>query len=305
MPKQLSTALTIVLTFFMTLALNTAVNFYTSDKGAVGVSRSIMVGGKIMSVISIENYSRDFLEGVAVEIPTGIATSDVTADGAVAIVDVPGTQQPRTRLVRINQIPPRLVTRVFVPAPDAAAAQLVRVVNSDAAGLRLRRDDELESPLRQALLSALVIASMYALFAVGTTYYANRTTKSVQAQADLLEKQVKIAKRRLDDVETRMTKQRLLLQARLTDHSRELEFWRNTIRALLNSGPAGGQKAEEVVAQVTESLKTFGATPDRTFDAVRVAAAWLLEAEAKATEVSKHHATVGQAQSGANNEEAG
>ncbi|MCJ8008131.1 hypothetical protein ACFFF5_10875 [Lederbergia wuyishanensis] len=58
------------------------------------------------------------------------------------------------------------------------------------------------------------------------------------------------------EINSRHAKLRLLYNAKLNDYSKELNFWRNTIRRILYQLPDGKSKAEEVIKSVSSALKT-------------------------------------------------
>lgn len=286
MNKSLGTVGSVVLTFFVTLVLNTLLNFYTSEKGSVSVSRPIQIDGSRVVVVTMENQSSDFLNGLVIEIPAGVKTTSLVAEPAITIEDV-ASSQGKQKLLKLGQISPRLVSRLFVPIPEGT----VRIANADASGVALRQDDRLESPLRIALLSALFVAVLYALVEGVSTFHASRKRKALREEIASLRKDhdaaAADAKQVRSDLEgevksvnARVAKHRILLQARLFDYSKELEFWRNTIRSLLLDSGSDKRTPEELISKVTASLGTYGTkSSGESYETIRVAARWLSEAE--------------------------
>jgi hypothetical protein len=278
--NSFNTIVSVGITFIVTLVLNSALNYYASDRGTIGISRSVPIEGKSLTVVTIENYSREFLDGVALEIPTSIPLENLFSDTPVMFVDAPLPHQAKSRSVRINQISPRLVTRVFIPAPIGASSPLIRIANPEASGVSLRRDDELESPLRKAVLSALVVAVLYAVFTLVNAFISRRDTKALRGEVEGLSSQAKRLSSRVNDVETRAAKHRLLLQARLFDYSKELEHWRNAFKTLVLSSGGKSNSAEAAIREVTKMLGTHGTRePAEGFESIRVAAGWLSDIE--------------------------
>jgi hypothetical protein len=87
----------------------------------------------------------------------------------------------------------------------------------------------------------------------------------------------------LKAAEARLAKHRLLLLARISDYSRELDFWRNTVRKMLVDRGGSISGADELIAGITRQLKTYGASEhgDAPFDAIMVAAEMLRDTERK------------------------
>ena len=57
--------------------------------------------------------------------------------------------------------------------------------------------------------------------------------------------------------------------SRISDYSKELEFWKDTVRKILLSGGIGKEPAEETLTSVVALLRTYG-TQGRAEDSVRV-----------------------------------
>lgn len=81
------------------------------------------------------------------------------------------------------------------------------------------------------------------------------------------------------DAAQRLTRIRVLLMARLDDYSRELEFWRNTIRKLVLASGEDRKSAEQLLKQVSKSLGTHHTGQYEDFEALRVAAKLLTRAD--------------------------
>lgn len=288
------------ITFVVTLTLNAALNYYTSDKGAVSVSSQVRLGSTSVSVVTIENQSADFLSGLVLEVPTGLIVASITTDPAMVIEEVPSAVKGTTKLLKLSQIGPRHVSRIFVPLPDTAVPGSVRLANLEAAGLSLRMDDRLESPLRNALFSAFFVALLYAAFEAISAYLLSRRQKELSKKMDELNEKHHAAsteskkahesiEKDVDRLRTLLSKQRLLLQARLNDYSKELSFWRNAVRTLLLQSGASPEVGESLVERVTSELKTFGtrAETEKQFETLRIAGRWLAEAEADLAEPKK------------------
>jgi len=287
MDKSLNTVASVMVTFITTLFLNTAINYFASDRGAVSVSAPITIDGRTVTVVSVENYSAEFLQGVALELPATVPLSAIASDGPVKLSEPPGPYPSGTRLVTLDQLSPRLLTRLFITWPQGAASVTPRIANISAPGLRVRHENELESPLRNALISGLVVAIAYALVTVAVGAYASRRIAQLREELTSVQAKVKEQDERnvtfsdkVRKVEARMAKTRLLLQARLFDYAKELDFWRNTMAKLLLAHGGAQKSASDLIDAVTDSLKTFGTRePPRDFEAVRIAAAWLASAE--------------------------
>lgn len=253
----------------------------------MSVGKPIVIDGKRVIVVSLENYTSDFIQGIALEVPAVVPLSAFVSDSPVQLTEPSPPYPAGTRLVSVGHIPPRLVSRLFITWPQSLSDAAPRIVNSSASGVRIRHENELESPLKSALITAAIVAAAYAAISAALAAYAKREIGIVREDIDRLkgeiERKSKISdelRNSIQKVEARVAKQRLLLMARLTDYSKELNFWRNAVSKLLLAKGADIKTANELIESVTEALGTHGTKQSpRDFEAVQVAAAWLAEAE--------------------------
>ena len=138
MTKFLGPIGSVAITFFVTLFLNTVANYYANEKGAIGLSRPIEINNARFVVMTIENHSADFLTGIVIEVPTTVTAMSIVADPAISVDEIassPGKQ----KLLKIGQISPRVVSRLFIPVPNGLPETTVRLVNREASGVTLRQ----------------------------------------------------------------------------------------------------------------------------------------------------------------------
>lgn len=292
MLKTIGSVGMIVTTFFVTLILNTAVNYYARDKGTVSISEPVPIGNIESRVVTIENYSSETLDGLVLEVPKSVEVAAITTKPAMSVEAIPSVANGNTRLLKVSQIHPRYVSRIFIAIPIGEANSVVRVSNLESSGLTSRYDDRLESPLKFALYAAFLVAFLYAIVEAISLYIASKEREKLHEKIDnlrrdssqeikQLERRSELMDKKADRLGTLLTKQRLLLQARMFDYSKELSFWRNSVRSLLLQRGGTTQGADELFRQVTDSLNTFGtkAKDEHSYENLKVAIRWLSEAE--------------------------
>lgn len=295
MTKTIGSVGTVVITFFVTLILNTAVNYYARDKGTISVSEPMVIGERESRVVTIENYSSESLDGLVLEVPREISISGVSTKPAMKVEEISSAASGKTKLLAVSNIHPRYVSRIFITSPEGEFSGAVKVSNYESSGLSLKYDERLESPLKFALFAALFVAILYAIVEAVSLYVAakerdklhkkiddlrresDQATKDIRRKAELMDKKAN----GLSDL---LAKQRLLLQARIYDYSKELSFWRNTVKTFLIQRGCTDKSAEELVEHVTSSLKTFGtkSNDEHSYESMKIAARWLSESEKEA-----------------------
>lgn len=79
----------------------------------------------------------------------------------------------------------------------------------------------------------------------------------VKGDANNLQNKFKETETKIEEAKTESLKKQILLQAKLNDYRKELNFWRNTIRKVIYELPNGEKKAEEIFKSISTSLKTY------------------------------------------------
>jgi hypothetical protein len=282
MGKYFNITITVLITFILTLTLNTAVEYLNDPKGTVSVSDTTLINGQAYVIVTCANYTDNLINGLLMKTPKTITLSDIFASEPVELVESAITR-PSRRYFQISKIPPHTITRLTIHVVNQEPDILVSVMNAESLGLKFKSEYDLTSHLWSALKNALISAAIYAVI-IFIFYYVHELNrnkiyweiknirKEAESQADFLRK-------RIEYLEAYYTKMKLLLLARISDYSKELSFWRNTIRLMI-AGKENNKNAEELINQIAESLKTHSPDADNLDqDAVKLVAAWIAEAE--------------------------
>jgi hypothetical protein len=282
MGKYFNITITVLITFILTLTLNTAVEYLNDPKGTVSVSDTTLINGQAYVIVTCANYTDNLINGLLMKTPKTITLSDIFASEPVELIESAITR-PSRRYFQISKIPPHTITRLTIHVVNQEPDILVSVMNAESLGLKFKSEYDLTSHLWSALKNALISAAIYAVI-IFIFYYVHELNrnkiyweiknirKEAESQADFLRK-------RIEYLEAYYTKMKLLLLARISDYSKELSFWRNTIRLMI-AGKENNKNAEELINQIAESLKTHSPDADNLDqDAVKLVAAWIAEAE--------------------------
>ena len=70
----------------------------------------------------------------------------------------------------------------------------------------------------------------------------------------------------MEELENRGARLKLLLLSRLHDYSKELTFWRDTVRKIIFQSTKQKTDVELIIETVTENLKTYGAKSGKEVD---------------------------------------
>jgi len=275
-----------IVTFIVTLFINTCIGYYSGDQGLATIGRPIMVDGKVVLPIDLENFSSKSIDGLLLQVPTEVEAASIARDTPVQITNGSDQAGGLARSVRVDRIEPQTRTSLLVVLRDAAKAPLVRVINAEELGFTFS-DGVPESKLHRAVKIGLIVAGIYTLISIALGFYANkittslheRVTKAEEVSEELHEKSEKL-RGELSGLRERQSKFKVLLLSRISDYSKELDFWRNAIKELLIRQGASASTSDELIKCVTRSLNTYGTRRGADdFDAIIFAAGALNDAE--------------------------
>lgn len=260
MRKLAETALVVAVSFLTTLIIGTLTN-YLLLKGTVSVGAPYISQGENLYPITIGNYSKDPLDGLLIAVPQAVSDSKIMSTAPVQITAIPNSVgSSAMREIRISGIPPRTVVHMLVPAPQGNISA-PNVLNEDELHLTAIRTDQLPDSLLSALKSTLWDAFLYAGI-IGLFSFL-QFSKQEQLRVDLgklqsgnntIRDEIAAVK---SDSENRYTRLRILMVARLSDYSRELDFWRDTVRKILYLHGEDKAAREAFIREISTSLKTY------------------------------------------------
>lgn len=284
----------VIITFIATLTLNSTITYFSSDHGVLNISRPITINNTQSTIITIDNYSDNFINDIYIETTSDLDIKKISTDFPIEIAPTQQTNNTK-KIIKISKINPKTTSRIVIPTTE----ENLRVVNSESAGVTIKHDEKLLSPVEKAIISTILIAAIYATIEGALTYINIRNRNKLIDKVDEFKKEheeikkqteinSKLAEEKIAAIEKRMKKideiklrQKLLLQARIHDYAKELEFWKNIIKSIVINN-TDTTTVKNLFKAVTRELNTHG-TNDKAMrhDETWIAAQWISEAEKK------------------------
>jgi|GEM_PF-2497908 len=274
--KKLTQAASITaITFLVTLVVNFVVEVLSADNGTILIGQQMMLSGQLYTSVDIVNFSKKPIDGLLIRAPRSVERSDFNPSGPIQIdslTNLVGTAQ--STLFVISAIPPRSTTRVLVSLSTNQTAAPLQIVNSAEKNLSVESVEETRGPRWDLLKRASVNAGVYSVFFLLFTLWMKQQASKFKEQSEKfsaelkevmgrleankreLDAKVQSAEKNLGEVRASAAKLRILLFARMSDLSKELEFWRDTIRRLVYASVKGPKKVDKIFEQVTTTLET-------------------------------------------------
>lgn len=275
MRKYADTVLTVVLTLITTLILNFGVSYLLRSKGNIAVGKRIATQGAVLCPIDITNQRSEPLDGLLLSIPSSVRTSDIAASSPVQLVDMPeNVGNAANRRVKLNGVAPNTVVRLLIPVRNAGESDHVGVVNASQVGMDVVEDDQPPNSgwgiLKQVGADSLVYGVLLGIFsfAVFSRQQELRTELQKATESrETLNRELSKIEAETHTLRSEMGKTwartKLLLLARISDYSRELEFWRDTVRRVLYANSSTREEREAFLSEVTATLKTYSTRASR------------------------------------------
>lgn len=252
-----------VLTFFITLGLNSLVQYWITPQ------LQVRRGGMVTTIdgsylpLDIVNYASSGLGRVQIYVPSDLTPADIVVSRPVIINRVDGSVPANGRvLFELSSLQPRSLTRIFIPATSEDCCAVAHV-----GGLRVDvlQDDnvplEWQTPLLNAALVALIVTlGQYVLVRLSEHQISliGMEIDHVNLRLATAERELKTAKREQDKLRRLTARLKNLLVLRITEYSKELTFWRDTLRKACGSSAESEHQAQRLIEAITDTLKTYG-----------------------------------------------
>ncbi|MGD0630210.1 MAG: hypothetical protein ABR987_12705 [Terracidiphilus sp.] len=298
-------AATCVISLVLTFAFNALSKHAEGTDGRVLVGEPVKVSGTLFTEIQVENWGNKSLDGLILVVPASVQISSITTSYPLSIEEQKGySGSDSLKRLTISEIPPKHLTRIMIPLsspdeidrfrlPSLGALKLESEWSAYAVDPAIRY---LNATIFFSVLNSLQVGVLtFVVLAIVNAYYNKRSArlqstidehvekiKRVLSRDEEAKKDIAELRKQFASLESRAAKQRFYLLARISDYSRELDFWRDTMRGILLGGGFQKQPVEAVIAGVTKSLKTYGTmVGDTDFKAVVHMAGLLTEPDQK------------------------
>lgn len=260
--------------FFLSFIGNFALEYFAVDRGSILIGPPTNIDGRFFASVDITNYTADPLQGLLLSVPKETNVAKIISTSPLRISEVQDSvASEKARRVAISDIEPRHITRLFVPLSNEDEGQSVYPVNPKQIYVSTGYFAGVTNPVEIAVLKAVQSALIYAVIVALFGFWVNEKISASEKKAAELRKSLAESESRLAEHLKSLTEQqtkaietasrmKLLLVRRLSDYSKELQFWRDTVRKLLYSSNGDQKIADKLFNEVSKTLKTYTAKTD-------------------------------------------
>ncbi|CAH8210271.1 hypothetical protein [Vibrio aestuarianus] len=271
MDSYLSQIVNVVLAVIVTFALNTGLSYLASDNGSVTIGRPLDIQETSYQPLEISNYSGETIDGLSLLLPESTEISSIIVSDAIKMEFVKTAKAPKGRkLFELSGIKTGNETRILIPN-DKTGEACCEFTNLEDLRFTLKNDTDVKNPINEAISesirTALIYGVMVLLFALWVTSKFKKLSKLSDERSERLDRieerhevNSKELHKDLDEIRLLNKRQRMYLLKRITDYSKEIKFWRNTVHKILieKITPEEIEQRLRVVSKNLDTRSTHG-----------------------------------------------
>lgn len=274
------------MTFIVTMSLNVGIELAFKSNGSIQVDEIQLASGAVAAIVRVENYSKERINDLKILIPKESQITQISTSAPIQIEEVNKTlSTSKQKLISLSLIPPKAISTILIPMSEGGSC--CSILNSEELNIEAKGESDVLSPSMHALYKGLQTAVIYTVFfAIFLLWHKSRINE-LAAKLEKIEEMhyghAEITKNKLREVESKFGRHKAILLRRISDYSKELEFWRDSIRKILYQSDISSSNSEKLIAHVTQKLGTFGTRSNAAedFETIQALAQDIVEHEGK------------------------
>lgn len=243
------------------MLLNVGIEQFFKSNGSIQVDEIQLTSGSVAAMVRVENYSKERINDLKILIPKESQINQISTSTPIQIEEANNIlSTSKQKVIILSLIPPKTISTILIPISEGSSC--CSILNSEELKIAVKEESDVLSPSMHALYKGLQTALIYTVFfAVVVLWYKSQNNELATRLEKIEEKHNEYADRtksKLREVESKFGRHKAILLRRLSDYSKELEFWRDSIRKVLYQSEVSSSNAEKLIAHVTQKLGTFG-----------------------------------------------
>lgn len=285
-------------TFIATLIMS----YFFGVNSVVSIGDSVFLNeNQYINPVDIQTHGEE-LKNVKIVIDSIVTESQIKANQPVEIEILENkVGASNVTTIGISEIPKEQLLNLMIITSNKIDTEEIKAYSSTKK-LDIIYESIYESPVEKQVKSALLTALMYAIILGILNYYSNKSReKLLKKYTEERERAIEASREAIEDIQEELRraqenadnrireindlkdatqnlrekvdkanndslKKQILLQAKLHDYSKELNFWRNTIRKILYKEKSKYQDADVLFNIVSNTLKTYQTNDKNNFD---------------------------------------
>jgi len=259
-----------LVTLIVTYGFNQLTQRIDVSNGRVYIGSPITISGTIYYEMQIENWNSKQLDGLILVVPSSVSLPSITSSFPITIEELKGTSGSSSlKRISFSGIPSHHIARVMIPLSTARDIDDFHLASVEQLNLETQWSDYSQDPTIKDFKRAWFNVIAYTFYVCALWFFwqryflstINKEHAKLKELSDDYDKRIKEGQSTIDKFkvendqvrnEVRQIKSyylrvRLVLLARLSDYSKELDFWRDTIRRVLMTEGLDKNRTETII----------------------------------------------------------
>ena len=239
------------------LVINSGVYWFTKEKINITVTTSSYINNEYVTVISIKNFQNN----------KSISEINLWLDNVIIKnISTELKNETTNNNIKINNIVPNYAGNIIIYSEKEFNEQNLRVELNEKYNLVFTGSQKETAyiEIRNYLGTVFIYFIEFSIMLYLAKNFTNKKIEKLEKQVEeekkvlkLLEHSQEATKKEAKELQRRIMKNKLVLERKLSDYSRELNFWKDTIRKMLYGIGKDEMKRKDIFEIVTDNLKTY------------------------------------------------
>ncbi|WP_166370935.1 hypothetical protein [Psychromonas sp. SA13A] len=284
MSSQISQMLSVALAIIVSFVMNSGLSYFISDNGVVTIGDKFESKEFIFQPLDISNFSEHTINNLRFSIPYDVDLSSIIVSSAIQVELVKNSISPEgKKIITMSSIKPTTNVRLLIPLKNNSE-QCCEALNLKDLNFSLESDKNIQSKFNLAVDHAFITAIIYGvffyIFSLFNSNQLNHKLGKIRKKNDDIQKEYNDIKEEYNDIkeeyrtsslvikkdllsitnelkENRLLykRQRLFLLKRIAEYSKEIQFWRATVKQILINNTSSSEVDKKFTA-ISDKLDT-------------------------------------------------
>lgn len=251
--------ITAFISSIIALIINSSVNYFNKENINISISESTSINGKYNTCIAIKNYQKNkSIDKIKIWINEGEILGIDT--------NIKNTYDKDNKSLMLDEIIPEYKGTIIIHSNMPVNSENLRIetdTKSNIVFLSEQKESAYINIRNYAIICFIYFAMLSAsniyskLYTNKKIYEAKEEAKKVKEEQDNIKAELEKVKESCKNTNYKIKNVRIKYLKIIKDYSKELDFWKDTIRKILYNSKKHKIEEEDVFKEVTMNLKTF------------------------------------------------
>ena len=230
--------------------INLSVSLITKEKVNITLTPSSYINNEYITVISIKNFQNN----------KSISEINLWFDNV--IIKNASTElknETTSNNIKLNNIVPDYIGNIIIYSEKEINEHNLKVEANEKYNLVFTSSQQESAyiDIKKYFGVACIYCIEFCIMLCLSEKYTNKKIKRAERTLEILKQSQDISEKNQKELNKRIMKNKLLLEKKISDYSKELNFWKDTIRKILYGVSKEEMKKKDICEIVTNNLKTY------------------------------------------------